>query len=297
MIRVNTMHAFISKLINNGPVLTDGSWGTQIIKRGLTQSESPDSWNLTNPDKIQEVAQEYVDAGSRVILSNTFGANRYVLSKFGLADKVAEINIAGVEISRRAAGSRAYVFASMGPSGKLLASKEVTETDLEQAFEEQAQAIAKAGADAIVVETMMDLTEARIAATAAKRTGLPIVACLVFSAGKTKDRTMMGHTPEQAVDVLSQVGMDVLGANCGQGIEGFIPICARMRAATDLPLWMKANAGLPERIEGRVVYRTTASDFARFVPELIQAGANFIGSCCGSDSSFISEMKKTLKGL
>lgn len=291
------MHDLVARLINNGPVLTDGSWGTQIIKRGLTQSESPDSWNLTHPDKVQEVAQEYVDAGSRVILTNTFGANRFVLSKFGLADKVAEINIAGVEISRRAAGSQAYVFASIGPSGKLLATKEVTETDLEQAFDEQAQAIARAGADAIVVETMMDLTEARIAATAAKRTGLPVVACMVFSAGKAKDRTMMGNTPEQAVDVLRQAGVDVLGANCGQGIEGFIPICSRMRASTDLPLWMKANAGLPERIDGQVVYRTTAVNFAQFVPQLVHAGANFIGSCCGSDSSFISAIKKILKDL
>jgi 5-methyltetrahydrofolate--homocysteine methyltransferase len=291
------MHAFITELIKDGPVLTDGSWGTQIIKRGLQPSESPDSWNLTHPDKIQEVAKEYVDAGSRVILTNTFGANRYVLGKFGLADKVAEVNIAGVEISRRAAGTQAHVFASMGPSGKLLATKEVSESELFQAFEEQARAIASAGADAIVVETMMDLEEARIATTAAKKTGLPVIACLVFSAGKTKDRTMMGNTPEQAVDVLSQAGVDALGANCGQGIEGFIPICRRMRASTGLPLWMKANAGLPERVEGQIVYKTTARDFVSFVPELVQAGANFIGGCCGSDRTFVSEIGKKLKGL
>ena len=260
------MHAFIAELIKDGPVLTDGSWGTQIIKRGLKPGESPDTWNLTHPDKVQEVAKEYVDAGSRVILTNTFGANRYVLGKFGQADKVREINIAGVEISRRAAGSKAFVFASMGPSGKLLAVKEVTETDLAQAFEEQARAIAVSGADAIVVETMMDLAEARIAVASAKKTGLPVVACLVFAAGKMKDRTMMGNTPEQAVEVLSQAGADVLGANCGQGIEGFIPICSRMRAATELPLWMKANAGLPERVAGEVVYKTTAHDFAASSP-------------------------------
>ena len=220
------MHAFIADLIKDGPVLTDGSWGTQIIKRGLQLRESPDSWNLTHPDKVQEVAKEYVDAGSRIILTNTFGANRFVLGKFGLADKVAEVNIKGVEISKKAAGTKAYVFASMGPSGKLLLTKDVSEDDLRQAFEEQAKAIAMAGADAIVVETMMDLTEARIAATAAKQTGLPVLACLVFDAGKTKDRTMMGNTPEQVVEVLSRIGLDGLGANCGQGIEGFIPICS-----------------------------------------------------------------------
>ena len=291
------MHAFIAELIKDGPVLTDGSWGTQIMKRGLQPRESPDSWNLTNPEMVEEVAKEYVDAGSRVILTNTFGANRFVLGKFGLADKVTEVNIKGVEISKKAAGTKAYVFASMGPSGKLLLTKDVSEDDLRQAFEEQAKAIAMAGADAIVVETMMDLAEARIAATAAKQTGLPVIACLVFDAGKTKDRTMMGNTPEQVVEVLSHIGLDGFGANCGQGIEGFIPICSRMRSATNLPLWMKPNAGLPERVEGQVVYRTTAQEFVSFVPELVQAGANFIGGCCGTEQAFIREIGKTLKSL
>jgi methionine synthase I (cobalamin-dependent) len=267
------------------------------MKRGLQPRECPDSWNLTHPEKVEEVAREYVDAGSRVILTNTFGANRYALGKFGLADGVAEINIKGVDISRRAAGTKAYVFASMGPTGKLLATREVTENDLQQAFEEQAQAIAKAAPDAIVVETMMDLTEARIAATAAKQTGLPVVACLVFDSGKLKDRTMMGNTAEQAVEVLSRLGVDAIGANCGQGIEGFIPICKRMRAATGLPLWMKPNAGRPELVEGRAVYRTTALEFVRFVPELVQAGANFVGGCCGTEPAFIRETGKTLKDL
>lgn len=291
------MHAFIANLIKNGPVLTDGAWGTQIMKRGLQPRECPDSWNLIHPEKVEEVAREYVDAGSRVILTNTFGANRYALGKFGLADKVAEINIRGVEISKKAASKRAYVFASMGPSGKLLAAREVTENDLQQAFEEQAQAIAKAAPDAIVVETMMDLTEARIAATAARQTGLPVIACLVFDSGRSKDRTMMGDTAEKAVEVLSRTGVDTIGANCGQGIEGFIPICGRMRAATDLPLWMKPNAGLPASVEGQVVYRTTAQEFVRFVPELVQAGADFIGGCCGTEPAFIRELGKTLKDL
>jgi 5-methyltetrahydrofolate--homocysteine methyltransferase len=289
------MHAFIADLIKDGPVLTDGSWGTQIIKRGLKPSESPDSWNLTHADLVGEVAAEYVDAGSRVILTNTFGANRFVLGKFGLANRVAEINKKGIEISRAAAGGRAYVFASIGPSGKLLATKHVTELELRQVFEEQASAIAEAKPDAIVIETMMDLTEAAIAAKAAKETGLPVVVCLVFDAGKEKDHTMMGTTPEQAVEVLSKIRVDVIGANCGQGIEGFIPICRRMRAATDLALWMKPNAGLPERVDGQIVYKTTAGQFAGFVPELVQAGANFIGGCCGTDQEFIREIGKVLK--
>ncbi|MBN2178366.1 MAG: homocysteine S-methyltransferase family protein [Deltaproteobacteria bacterium] len=292
-----TMNALIADLIRGGPVLTDGSWGTQIIKRGLKPRELPDAWNLSHPDKVEEVARSYVDSGSRIILTNTFGANRFVLGNFGLADQVSEINIRGIEISRKAAGSRAYVFASMGPSGKLLATGNVTENELAETFKEQARAIAQAVPDAIIVETMMDLTEACIAAAAAVETGIPVIACMVFEAGKLKDRTMMGNTPEQAVEMLSGVGVDGVGANCGQGIEGFIPICRHMRAATDLPIWMKANAGLPERVNGEVIYRTTPDEFAASVPELVRAGANFIGGCCGTDEEFIRAIGNVLNNL
>ncbi len=289
------MNELIARLIKDGPVLTDGSWGSQMLKRGLKAGAAPDSWNLTDPDKVEEIAREYVDAGSRIILTNTFGANRFVLGKFGMAEQAVELNKRGVEISKKAAGGKAYVFASIGPSGKLLITKDVTEDDLKGAFEEQAQAISAAGADAIVVETMMDLNEARIAAAAAKKTGLPVIACLVFDAGKNKDRTMIGNTPEQAVEVLTGVGIDGIGANCGQGIEGFIPICKRMRSVTDLPLWMKPNAGSPEIVDGQTVYSTSAQDFARHVPLLVEAGANFIGGCCGTDKEFIIQTGNALK--
>jgi methionine synthase I (cobalamin-dependent) len=291
------MNELIASLIKDGPVLTDGSWGSLMLKQGLKAGSAPDSWNLTDPDKVEEIARQYVDAGSRIILTNTFGSNRFVLGKFGMADKVAELNKRGVEISKKAAKGRAYVFASIGPSGKLLITKDVTEDDLKVAFEEQAQAISAAGADAIVVETMMDLNEARIAAVAAKKTGLPVIACLVFDAGKNKDRTMIGNTIEQAVEVLTGVGVDGIGANCGQGIEGFIPICKRMRSATTLPLWMKPNAGSPEIIDGQTVYSTSAQDFVRHVPLLIEAGANFIGGCCGTDREFIIQTGNALKHI
>lgn len=291
------MNELIKNLIKDGPVLTDGSWGSQMLKRGLKGREAPDSWNLTHPDAVEEVARGYVDAGSRIILTNTFGSNRYVLAKFDLADKVVEINTKGVEISKRAARDRAYVFASIGPSGKMLVTKDVSRDDLKQAFEEQANAIAMAGADAIVVETMMDLNEALIAAEAAKQTGLPVIACLVFDSGKQKDRTMMGNTAEQAVDEFTKIGIDGIGANCGQGIEGFIPICAQMSAATDLPIWMKPNAGLPDMVAGEVIYNTTAQEFVRFVPDLVKVGASFIGGCCGTDQDFIRAIGKTLEGL
>jgi len=144
---------------------------------------------------------------------------------------------------------------------------------------------------------MMDLTEAKTAVSAAKQTGLPVIVCMVFDSGRDKDRTTMGIAPEEAVEAFTELGADVVGANCGQGIEGFIPICKRMRNATDLPIWMKPNAGFPELEDGAVVYKTSAKEFSGYVPELVSAGANFIGGCCGTDEKFIIEIKKTIKEL
>lgn len=284
------MHTLITELIARGPVITDGAWGTQLQARGLAIGEFPDAWNLTHPERVEEVARAYVEAGSHVILTNTFGANRLRLAEAGLADKAVEINRRGVEISKRAAGTRPKVFASIGPSGKMLMSGEVTADDLRAAFEEQARALAAGGADALVVETMSDLEEATIAVTAAQATGLPVVASMVFDSGRDQDRTMMGLTPEQAAQGLDAAGADVIGSNCGQGIAGFVNICRRLRAATDKPIWIKANAGLPELVAGRAVYRVTPAEFAQNVPALVEAGASFIGGCCGTSPEFIREI-------
>jgi 5-methyltetrahydrofolate--homocysteine methyltransferase len=235
-----------------------------------------------------------VTAGSDVILTNTFGANRIRLAENGLAECAAEINQRGVEISRVAAGKQAAVFASIGPSGKLLLSGEISADDLQAAFEEQARALAKAGATGLVIETMSDLEEAKLAVAAARTTGLPVVACMVFDSGAKKDRTMMGTTPEQVAEALAASGADVIGANCGQGIAGFAAICQRLHAATDRPIWIKANAGLPRLVNGRAVYSTTPEDFAGHVPELINCGASFIGGCCGTNPDFISAIRRCL---
>jgi len=289
------MHELIRRLVAERPVVTDGAWGTQLQARGLEIGASPDGWNLTQPEKVEEVARAYVEAGSQVILTNTFGANRFVLSRQGLAEKVAEINRAGVEISRRAAGDRAMVFASIGPSGKMLAVGEVTALELEEAFAEQAEAIAAAGADAIVIETMSDPAEAKAAVAAVRRTGLAVVASMTFDSGRDKDRTLMGTTPEQAAEALLDAGADCVGSNCGQGVAGFVAICRRLAAAAELPIWIKANAGLPEIVDGQTVYRQTPAEFADFVPALVEAGASFIGGCCGTTPEFIRAVTERLR--
>lgn len=286
------MSVLLTDLLRHGPVVTDGAWGTQLQARGLAAGECPDAWNLTQPDKVVEVAQAYIHAGSRVILTNTFGANRLRLAESGLAEQTAAINRAGVELSRRAAKpAQAFVFASIGPTGKLLMAGDVAAEDLLAVFEEQASALASAGADALVVETMSDPEEAKLAVQAAKATGLPVVACMVFDSGKDKDRTMMGNTPEQVAQLLTEVGTDVIGANCGQGIAGFVAICRRMHAASNRPIWIKGNAGLPEMIDGKPVYRETPETFSHQAPALLAAGASFLGGCCGTNPQFIAALK------
>ena len=291
------MQPLIKQLLANGPVITDGAWGTELQARGLAIGEFPDAWNLSHPERVAEVARAYVEAGSQVILTNTFGANRVRLSEAGLESQVVEINRAGVEISRRAAGERSFVFASIGPSGKLLMNGDINPDELRAAFAEQAQALAAGGAHALVIETMADLEEAVLAVAAARTTGLPVVACMVFDSGKNHDRTMMGNTLGQAAQALIAAGADIIGANCGQGIAGFLPICKQLRAATERPLWLKPNAGLPQLVAGRATYTTTPEEFSHFVPELIKSGANFIGGCCGTRPDFIRALKSRISGL
>jgi len=292
------MHPLIESLVKNGPAVTDGSWGTQMQKRGLKRGHNPDSWNLSHADQVREVAEQYVNAGSQIILTNTFGASRLSLANFELAEKTVAINMAGVRISKEAAADRAHVFASIGPTGRMLVTQETTAEELQNVFEEQANAQAQAGADGIIIETMIDIEEARIASIAAKQTGLPVIVSMVYDSGEDKDRTMMGNSPEEVVAEISEFGVDGFGANCGQGIEAFLPICRRLRQATDLPIWIKPNAGLPEVVDdGGVVFRTTAQEFVQYVPDLIQAGANFIGGCCGTDQEFIKTIRQTLEEM
>lgn len=270
--------------VSNGPVLTDGAWGTELQKRGLGVGELPDAWNLSHPDDVADVARCYRHAGSRVVLTNTFRSNPISLAAHGLADRTAEMNRAGVEISKSAADG-ALVFGSIGPSGKLLAAEEVARDVLFTAF--RAQALALDGVDALLLETMSDLEEAIVALEAAKTTRLPVIVSFTFDTGKNKDRTMTGVNPEQAAKAMSEAGANAVGANCGVGIEQLVALCRRMRTATHLPLWMKPNAGLPEIVGGAIQYRTGAEQFASLVPSLRQAGATFIGGCCGSDPQFI----------
>ena len=291
------MTDIIQRMLADGPVITDGGWGSQFLELGLAPGELGDAWNLTHPDRVEAIPRAYAAAGSQVILTNTFSANRITLTGHGLEGRIQEINESGVAISQRAAGSSARVFGSIGPTGKLLVTGDVTAEELTETFREQVGFLAGAGVDAIVIETMADLAETTMAIQAAKETGLPVVACMAYASGKNRDRTMMGVTPEQAVEALTAAGADVIGANCGQGMSGSVEICRRLRAVTARPLWIKPNAGLPELVDGRTVYRTTPAEFAAQVPALLDAGANFVGGCCGTTPDYIRAVAEKVRAL
>lgn len=278
----------------DGLLITDGAWGTELQARGLPSGTNPDTWNLSHPERVEEVARAYAEAGSQIILTNTFRANA-VAMKDHSASQLAEINRAGVAISRRGAG-QARVFASIGPTGKILMSGEVSADDVTAAFAAQAQALAEAGADALLVETMSDIEEARLAVEAARLTGLPVIASFAFDSGKNKDRTMMGATPEAVANTMEEAGAAAVGANCGVGVEGAVAICQRLHAATNLPVWIKPNAGLPTIDNAGLHYTTSAEFFASHFAALREAGASFVGACCGSTPEFIRALVRTSNG-
>lgn len=265
-----------------GLLIIDGAWGTELQARGLAPGTAPDTWNLTHPERVEAVARAYVEVGSQVILTNTFRANAVAME-----GDLEAINRAGVTISKRAAAGQALVFASIGPTGKMLIAGEISKERANAAFAAQAAALTTAGADALLVETMSDIEEARLAVAAAKSTGLPVIVSFAFDSGKNKDRTMMGATPEAVAAAMVEAGADAVGANCGVGVEYVALICRRLRAACDLPIWIKPNAGLP-KMEGTAIrYDTSAEFFASHYAALRESGASFLGGCCGSTPDFI----------
>ena len=270
-------------------LIVDGAWGTELMNRGLTPREVPDAWNIDRPEEIYSVALSYVNAGADIILTNTFGGSPLKLAKRGLAEKTAEINRLGTEISKKAASGRVLVFGSIGPTGELIKPLgAATETELVKGFAEQAKAVAAGGADGIVVETMLDLAEAKAALRAVKEnTSLPVAVTMTFSKAGRNYATLMGVRPEQAAAELDKAGADIVGANCGAGIDLMIEVARLMRPATSLPIWCKPNAGLPELVEGKTVYRESPEKMASRFRDLVEAGANMIGGCCGSTPAHI----------
>jgi 5-methyltetrahydrofolate--homocysteine methyltransferase len=288
----------LDKINQTGTLISDGAWGTMLQARGLKPGECPESWNLNHEKEVFEIAENYVKAGADLIETNSFGGSRFKLKQYGLETKTSEINKLAAEISKKAAGDYALVLGSIGPTGKILMMGEVTSDELYDAFREQAVALENGGADAIIVETMTDLEEAIIAVKASKEnTGIPVICTMTFE--KTVDgnyRTMMGVAPEQIPEPLMNAGASVIGANCGNGMEGMIDVVAKLREVnTDIPILVHANAGIPVLKDGETVFPESPGEMSSFLPNLIKAGANIVGGCCGTTPEHISELKNNLK--
>jgi len=270
-------------------LIADGGWGTEFLSRGLGRGEVPESWNIQRRADVYAVAEAYVKAGADVILTNTFGGSPLRLAKVGLSDKAADINRLGAEISREAAAHRCLVYGSVGPTGEFMAPVgKATEIDLIKAFTEQVRALAAGGVDGIVIETMMDLGEAKAALRAVKEnTSLPVAVTMTFNKNPRGYATLMGVRPEQAVRELEKAGADIVGANCGAGIEDMIEVTRQIRPATSLPIWCKPNAGLPELVDGNTVYREAPDQMASRLKGLVEAGAKIVGGCCGTTPAHI----------
>lgn len=290
-------HALIE---GGGPIIADGAMGTMLFANGLQFGDPPEVWNLAHPDVIRRIQRGYLDAGAQILLTNTFGGNRARLRLSGHADRVDDLNRTAAILLRAevdAAGGQALVAGDIGPTGEIVEPLGTLPYDeAVEIFHEQAASLVAGGVDLIWIETMSDLNEIKAAIEGVRRAspGIAVIATMTFD---TRGHTMMGVSPEEAVAALAAWGADAIGGNCGNGPDELIPVIARMRAAApDVVLVAKSNAGMPELVDMRAVYRADPEVMAGQVQAMVDAGARIVGGCCGSTPDHIRAIASMVAG-
>ena len=275
--------------LNERRLVCDGAMGTQLMLAGLANGDCGEAWNLTHPERVLKIQRNYVEAGADCLITNTFGGSRLMLKRHGHVDDLRAINQAGARLAREAFGGRdGFVLGDLGPLGAILEPYgDLSQDEARAAYEEQARALVEAGVDAIIIETQTSLEELGVAIDAAKAAGAPcVIASLAYDLSQDKSFyvTMMGVTPERAAEFAGERGANIIALNCGTGMDmrGAAMVARQYRASCQLPVMVQPNAGLPVLENMKAVYKQLPADMAAGVPEVIDAGANIIGSCCGS---------------
>lgn len=277
-------------------LLFDGAIGTMLQSRGLPVGEPAEKWVLEKPEEVLRLHREYVEAGAEVLTTNTFGGSRFKLQAWLADPDVEGLNRKAAEIAREAAGDKVFVAGSVGPTGVFLEPLgTVSPDEMRAAFAEQVRGLVAGGVDVIIVETQMDVNEAVLAVEAAKDVGsVPVIANMTYDPGKAGFRTMMGNTVEECVRALQEAGADVVGTNCGTGIDDMIRVVQEIARWAEKPVLAEPNAGLPRLEGGRTVYDETPATMAEKLPELIRAGARIVGGCCGTTPEHIRLFRRVI---
>ena len=288
--------SILERLARGDVLISDGATGTYLQSGGLEPGGCPEELNVSRPELVQTMAADYFAAGADMVLTNSFGGSKFMLKKYGHDGRVAEFNRLAAQHARSQAPPGRYVIGSVGPTGEFLEPLgEVSESEMSDAFVEQIKALEEGGADGVVVETMTALEEASLAIRAAKEnTNLTVIATMTFDKGPRGYFTMMGVTPERAAKELRDAGADVVGSNCGNGIEGMVEIARQMRPATDAPMLVHSNAGIPAIRKGQIVYPETPQFMAEHYATLADTGVNILGGCCGTTPAHITALKESV---
>ena len=285
------------EMVESGKFLAgDGAFGTQLIARGMQPGDVPELWNVERAEDVYEIHRKYVEAGAQCIETNTFGGNGLTLGRHKMADRVKELNKAGVEVAKRAVeGTDALVAGSMGPTGVLLEPMgEGKPDEMRRAFAEQGKALAEAGADVLFIETMTSLDEAVFAIEGAKESGLDIVATMTFNKTKRGFFTIMGDDVPTCVKRLVEAGACAVGSNCGNGTEVMVEVAQAFREVSSVPLVFQSNAGLPKIVDGESVYTEGPEHLEAFARNCVEIGVSYIGGCCGTSFEHITAIAKVV---